>query len=804
MREAHRHRIYQLCMTLLALTTRHVTGYSNGAPTFVCETMVPGHGVGPQTSTAPYTVTAQHAANEAGKVHVTVYSPTQDDFTGFLVQARPDPNNTRVIGSFSAVPDNSKTIDCSGFKGSAATQKSNSAKRSVELEWEAPPGYDGPVTFMTTVVKNKNTFWVGMESPSIQVKRFADGDLSIPSVSSSDSSFLDHIFKAEKDIYKGCGRTKNCFGIPAGCIEVKNCTAVVSVVPSGNKYQFDMLAKRSEYVAVGLSDDEKMGDDNVIECLHDPGRSAVQAYRSWNLPTKKNRREEEHNGFSLQDGYYADGYIYCRFTHDPQFMMHDIKFDLDRSPYYLLLASGSKVEPNGVGFHNIAFATSPDKKRLSDLKSVKKDDPFYKDCNSLKNCFGFPDGCVDDQSCQAVVSVLVQGQRYEFELKGETTSYIAVGLSQDQKMGGDSVMECVYDPNTPSNVVKLFMSWNIPNDKKNTRARVQQSAVNLLSSSYEDGELYCKFTRDVRTTIEGTTFDLANNKYFLLLAAGSGASSEGVGYHDRFTAVSGQQRSLADVGAFTGASKLYLHLHGSFMVAAWIGFASLGIVLARYFKQTWVGKSHCGTDIWFTYHRMFMILVWLLTIAGLVLIFLEVGEWVAGPSQTHAILGCITSALCFIQPFMAAFRPHPNALRRPLFNWMHWFVGNAAHIVGIVTIFFAGQLSKAMLPGWMDWILVGYVAFYVCIHLILSISGCMSERQGAKRVNAFPMKDIVGRGAINNMERKRDNPYSGFRKFLLFIHVIVVVGVSAVLIILIVFAPIEDQVKSLKDKIMNF
>lgn len=35
------------------------------------------------------------------------------------------------------------------------------------------------------------------------------------------------------------------------------------------------------------------------------------------------------------------------------------------------------------------------------------------------------------------------------------------------------------------------------------------------------------------------------------------------------------------------------------MITAWIGTASIGILLARYFKQTWVGSQLCGKDQWF-------------------------------------------------------------------------------------------------------------------------------------------------------------------------------------------------------------
>lgn len=76
-----------------------------------------------------------------------------------------------------------------------------------------------------------------------------------------------------------------------------------------------------------------------------------------------------------------------------------------------------------------------------------------------------------------------------------------------------------------------------------------------------------------------------------------------------------------------------------------------------------------------------MLFTWCLTITACVLIFVDVGGWVSEGSQKHAILGVVTIVLCFIQPIGALFRPHPSARKRPIFNWLHWFIGNAAHIV---------------------------------------------------------------------------------------------------------------------------
>lgn len=61
----------------------------------------------------------------------------------------------------------------------------------------------------------------------------------------------------------------------------------------------------------------------------------------------------------------------------------------------------------------------------------------------------------------------------------------------------------------------------------------------------------------------------------------------------------GEAKLLSDVSEVVAASKILLRLHGALMLAAWIGTASVGILLARYFRQTWVGSQMCGKDLWF-------------------------------------------------------------------------------------------------------------------------------------------------------------------------------------------------------------
>ena len=89
-----------------------------------------------------------------------------------------------------------------------------------------------------------------------------------------------------------------------------------------------------------------------------------------------------------------------------------------------------------------------------------------------------------------------------------------------------------------------------------------------------------------------------------------------------------------------------------------------------------------------------MMLTWSLTIAGFILILLElkvVWHWTGdlhlsnvscqGLTETlmdnpHAFIGFVTVGLCFIQPFLALIRCSPNDSMRPLFNWVHWLIGN--------------------------------------------------------------------------------------------------------------------------------
>jgi cytochrome b561 len=74
-----------------------------------------------------------------------------------------------------------------------------------------------------------------------------------------------------------------------------------------------------------------------------------------------------------------------------------------------------------------------------------------------------------------------------------------------------------------------------------------------------------------------------------------------------------------------------------------------------------------------------MALTVLLTIIAFIIMYVRKGG--EQSTNTHSVLGLIVGILCFMQPIMAFVRPAPETKNRFWFNWAHWLVGNAAHVL---------------------------------------------------------------------------------------------------------------------------
>lgn len=403
----------------------------------------------------------------------------------------------------------------------------------------------------------------------------------------------------------------------------------------------------------------------------------------------------------------------------------------------------------------------------------------YDECGNTKGCFGFPAECEASKKCTMLVTYSKVLSGYKFEIMSNTVSgYVAAGLSDDDKMGDDSVMACMAS-NSGADVVMGF------NNGRNNELLVESKyGLSEIQAAVVDGKTYCTFVRDPSTEISGIVFDLDNDRFHLMLATGS-ANPNGLSYHDKRTVSSGTV-SLDSFEAVESRSELFRTLHACFMIGAWICAASCGIMVARYFKKTWLKNRACGIDQWFHLHRFFMGLTWSLTVAGIVLIVYYLNGWTELDPRVnpHAILGVVSTALCFIQPFMALCRCSPTSKRRPVFNWLHWFVGNSAQILGIAAIYFGFELIGA--PKWIMFVLIIFIAFHCLVHLLLSIGQCITDSRGESSSNVYPMKELNGsRSPLQPTEKNTDAPGAAFRKVMLFFYFLGNFAITAVLLLVV-------------------
>lgn len=92
------------------------------------------------------------------------------------------------------------------------------------------------------------------------------------------------------------------------------------------------------------------------------------------------------------------------------------------------------------------------------------------------------------------------------------------------------------------------------------------------------------------------------------MSSGTKLRLNSVGMHDQ-RAASDRSVYLTEPGHIEPADTSYMILiHGSLMIAAWVGFTSIGIFIARHYKETWTHKTCGGKDSWFLAHGICMVI----------------------------------------------------------------------------------------------------------------------------------------------------------------------------------------------------
>ncbi|CAG2179941.1 unnamed protein product, partial [Oppiella nova] len=256
----------------------------------------------------------------------------------------------------------------------------------------------------------------------------------------------------------------------------------------------------------------------------------------------------------------------------------------------------------------------------------------YKRCaDNERLCFGIKgeEDCIDTNDCTVLYSSFANSEStgvlgtVEFELywNRDTTSgdrYVALALSNDNKMGSDTVTECILDA---SGTPRLAYGWTDGHD--GTENIDTDTSIKELGHSFNDGIVYCRWSRVPVFTIKKSEFDLLNSSYHLLLAYGPlKPDGKNIDFHTQkkasSTSVNLQKNDGKNIDFHTqkkasstsvnlqknGILKgepidILIKLHGLFMIIGWLGCVSIAILIARHYKNSWPDSTLCGVKLWF-------------------------------------------------------------------------------------------------------------------------------------------------------------------------------------------------------------
>lgn len=149
----------------------------------------------------------------------------------------------------------------------------------------------------------------------------------------------------------------------------------------------------------------------------------------------------------------------------------------------------------------------------------------YERCiNKERLCFGLPKNCIDSKSCKVLYSSYsmsesngtVQMELFWSRDKSSDNKWVAMALSPDGLMGGDSVTECIL---RDDGTINIKQGWN-PKNHDPTENVDNITGFTTISTSDVDSLLNCKWTRNGITLVKGITFDIVKDKYYLSLAYG--------------------------------------------------------------------------------------------------------------------------------------------------------------------------------------------------------------------------------------------------------------------------------------------
>ena len=133
-----------------------------------------------------------------------------------------------------------------------------------------------------------------------------------------------------------------------------------------------------------------------------------------------------------------------------------------------------------------------------------------------------------------------------------------MGLSEDDKMGDDLVVDCFVNSTGKVNV-GLSYNHGKTNEYLNPAYIISQPL-----GRFNEGIITCNWKLSRKLLVQGKEFDLINKKYHILLAYGSMEEDGSKNHHDLRTR-SAEPVDLASIGQLVSRDLTYLiRIHGKF------------------------------------------------------------------------------------------------------------------------------------------------------------------------------------------------------------------------------------------------
>ncbi|CAF1067872.1 unnamed protein product [Adineta steineri] len=568
--------------------------------------------------------------------------------------------------------------------------------------------------------------------------------------------------------------------------------------------------KISQWLAIGLSTDDSMGQDHVFICQH-LADNTISLQRFLNpdghaRPVLANVLPNVGGTFNVSRQKIENGIAYCDFTlsnfvnakrQTRQLLIPNLS---QTASYQPLIAMGNLDSSNMLIRHARNARTPLSKNVLLNQPEIINLDELVTTTTTASPAtdirvnvsWTYTNGVTD-------VRMIITNLKI--------SQWLAIGLSTDDSMGQDHVFICQH---LADNTISLqrFINPNgherpvLANDLPNVGG-----TFNVSRQKLENGIAHCDFTLsnfgNARRHSRQISFpELSQTTtYQPLIAFGFLDSSNVLQRHSQNARTALSEKVLLNraetivynIGSTGSDSTALMKAHGIIMIFAWIVLVSTGILIARYFKKSWSTRKICGKAVWFAIHRTLMTSVAILTLIAFILILVyKKGQWISQKNQrefAHSIVGILVISFAVIQPFMALFRCNPDDDYRFIFNYAHAFVGFSAFILSIVAIFLAMFFTQFNFQANKEWaILVTWTCWLPIIFIIFEIIEYYFQKHiNNEKTNSYNMNDRHGTGTTktDTIESKENATKSRIKSFFLLVHFIIAFGLSLALMILI-------------------